>query len=422
MKITGYIKGFLLAIYLLLGLRVLLRSPFEDAAMYMEATYEVMLVLGFAIYLLQKAVTKTVSRFEVYIIIICIIPFTGAFAAGYHYDQPLIYGLLAQRDFYLCLSAIFMFNALKTGFIPLDQFRRVLLGVSWTCLVIYTIVNFTVNPAPFKSTGFVGYNPLKGGYIFRFNMSILIFATFYYFTSFVKNFNKLHALYFILFFGYVALIRQDRTIVLTVLAGLALLVVRYVNLKRSVYILSIIGAFAMVAFGGLYVTSSDFISKINDLYLNSLEVVMNFGAEEEVRGTGTIRIMEAQVAADGFADSPVMGRGALSRRWEGGFNAIHGHFYPADVGILGVLFLYGIFGTVLVFYQSILVLRYGSYVLRKNKDVFLTSCFIFLVQFLLNSLTDGKVVLDPAVSLLFICPLYYVYYMDKTGKNEIKPT
>lgn len=418
MKLTGYIKGFLLAIYLLLGLRILMRTPFEDAAMYVEATYEVMLVIGFAIYLLQKAITKTVSRFEAYIIVICILPFTGAFTAGYHYDQPLIYGLLAQRDFYLCLSAIFLFNALKTGFIPLDQLRRVLLGVSWFCLIAYTIVNFTVNPAPFKSTGFVGYNPLKGGYIFRFNMSILIFATFYYFTSFVKNLNKLHALYFVLFFAYIALIRQDRTIVLTLIVGLVVLIIRYVNLQRSAYILSIVSAFGIIIFAGLYVTSSDFISKINDLYVNSLEVVMNLGAEEEMSGRGTIRIVEAQIAADGFAESPILGRGALSRRYEGGFNAIHGHFYPADVGILGVLFLYGIFGTALVFFQSILVLQYGNTVLRKNQSVFLVACFIFLIQFYLNSLTDGNVVLDPAVSLLFICPLYYVYYRDKSTTYE----
>lgn len=417
MNVKGYIKELLLAVYLLLSLRILLRTPIEKVVLGLEAGFEVLLIMALAVFLVQKAFSKTISRFESYLLVLCVVPFAGAFTATYFYSQPLWYGLLAQRDFFLCLSALFLFNALKTGWITIDNLRRVLIGLSWFCLLSYILVNLTVNPVPFKTTGFVGYNPLKGGYLFRFNMTLIIFGTFYYFTSLLKTLNKAHALYFILFFGYLALIRQDRTIVLTTLVGLAILIARNITFKRGFYTAAVLTALGIILLSSTYFFSNDFIPKVNQLYTNSIEVVMNLGAEEEVKGNGSIRISEAQIAADGFMASPIFGQGTLSKRFNGGFNAIHGHFYPADVGILGVLFLYGMLGVFLVFYQAVLLVRYRS-ALKNEHVVFLTACMFFLIQFLLNSLTDGRVVLRSAVSLTFLVPIYFIFYRSKQALNE----
>lgn len=417
MNIKTYIKEIVLAVYLLLSLRILLRTPIEKVVLGLEAGFEVLLVLGLGIFLVQKAFSKTISRFESYLLVLCVVPFAGAFTAAYFYSQPLWYGLLAQRDFFLCLSALFLFNALKKGWITIDNLKRVLIGLSWFCLLSYILVNLTVNPVPFKTTGFVGYNPLKGGYLFRFNMTLIIFGTFYYFTSLLKNLNKVHAIYFMLFFGYLALIRQDRTIVLTTIVGLAILIAKNITFKRGFYTVAVMTAIGIIFLSGTYFFSNDFIPKMNQLYTNSIEVVMNLGAEEQIKGNGSIRISEAQIAADGFLASPIFGQGTLSKRFNGGFNAIYGHFYPADVGILGVLFLYGILGVLLVFYQVVLLLRYRT-ALKTEHVVFLTACMFFLIQFLLNSLTDGRVVLRSAVSLTFLVPIYFIFYRSKQELNE----
>lgn len=409
---AAIIKEFGLALYLLLSLRILLRTPFEKTLFIVEAGFELALVSGLAIYLIAKVFKKNISRFEAYLLLLCLVPFVGAFTANFFYHQPLIYGLLAQRSFFLCISALFLFHALKTGYINLRNVERALIGISWTCLLCYILVNLSVNPAPFKETGFVGYNSLKGGYLFRFNMTLIVFATFYYFISLLKSFNKLHALYFLLFFGYILLIRQDRTIVLTTLIGLAILIFKNTSFRRGFFSTSMIVAGLILVLGTTYFLNENFFNQIGQLYANSIHVVMNLGADEIVKGNGNVRISEAQIAADGFLASPFVGQGVLSKQFNGGFSSIYGHFYPADVGILGVLFLYGIIGVGMVFYQIILMFRYG-YAIKKDQHILLMASLFFLIQFLLNSVTDGRVVLRSSVSLTFLALLYFNFYQQK---------
>jgi hypothetical protein len=45
------------------------------------------------------------------------------------------------------------------------------------------------------------------------------------------------------------------------------------------------------------------------------------------------------------------GAGKLSQHWNEGLKSIFGYFYPTDIGIIGAIFTYGIFGVILMSFQ-----------------------------------------------------------------------
>lgn len=374
-----------------------------------------MFLVGFVVvYLISKAFVKKISKFEIYVLLVCLLPFLSSFTAYYFFHQPLQFGLLAQRSFYLIITGLLLLVALQRKWIEVVHIKNAMLWLSWTCLVFYLLINFTVNPAPFKETGFVGFNSLKGGYLFRFNMVFIVFGCLYYFISVLKQAKRLHFIWFLLFFGYLVFIRQDRTIVVSTIAVLGLALVYQLKTKRGLYIGLASLAFLILGGGTLFLSRSSSVEKVKDLYANSFNVLSNVG-NTKATGNGSVRVREIDIAWTGIRKSPLFGMGKLSNQYQGGFSGVYGHFYPADVGFIGITYLYGLLGLLLFFYQAWLWAKYGLKV-NRNKgghSIFLVACFLFLLQFFLNSLTDGRIAFRTAISIVFLCILYYSAYVSK---------
>lgn len=414
----GHLKTGGLFLLFLLSFRILLRTPIEKGVLLLEAGLEVLLVGFTVVYLVSKAFSKRISKFEVYVLIVCLLPFLSSITAYYFFHQPLQFGLLAQRNFYLILTGLLLLVGLQKGWIKLNHIKTAMLWLSWTCLISYLLVNFTVNPVPFKESGFVGFNSLKGGYLFRFNMIFIVFGCIYYFISMLKRVKRWHFLWFLFFLGYLLFIRQDRTIVVSTLLVLVLTLLYQIRTKRGLYISLATLGLLILGGGALFLTRSEATRKVRDLYANSFNVLSNVG-NSKATGNGSVRVSEIDIAWKGIKRSPILGMGKLSNQYNDGFSGVYGHFYPADVGFVGVTYLYGLLGLLLFFYQARLWAKYGRRALKSQGEhsLFLLACFLFFLQFFLNSLTDGRIAFRTAISIVFLCILYYSAYVTNWKKQ-----
>jgi hypothetical protein len=64
------------------------------------------------------------------------------------------------------------------------------------------------------------------------------------------------------------------------------------------------------------------------------------------------RVLETLIAMPYVQKNPWFGNGNISNQWQGGNeHVLGGYFHPSDIGIIGVLFMYGVTGLLLFSWQ-----------------------------------------------------------------------
>jgi uncharacterized membrane protein len=79
----------------------------------------------------------------------------------------------------------------------------------------------------------------------------------------------------------------------------------------------------------------------------------------------------------------------LSSQWNGGFESFFGHFFPADVGILGGLFLYGIVGMFLLLIIPLLLKIKEVRKVKRKSTIFILSLKYMLTLSILSFFQTG---------------------------------
>ncbi|MEM9023144.1 MAG: O-antigen ligase family protein, partial [Bacteroidota bacterium] len=323
------------------------------------------------------------------------------------FHQPLLYGLLSQRDFAMILTGLAVAIFLRGNIITVRQIRRVLLLLAWVSLVAYSMIHFVVNPLDYFETPMVGFNALKGGYIFRFNMTLIIFGSIYYAVCFFQERQIRQLLAALLFLSYLLFIRQDRTIVVSTVLALLIFFVR--NVSWTALAKYIAAGSTLLVMGVVFTLwlNPESVDRVGSLYYRFYEVLQGFQSSD---ATVDIRVSEIDTAMKYIRKNPVWGSGELSRQWNDGWSQL-GRFFPSDIGFLGLVFIYGIGGLLLIYSQTLLAAYYT--LKTRTREPFCLVCQYFLVAFYLNSLSDGVIVWRAAIGVTFLAVIQHYYRMER---------
>ncbi|WP_257313843.1 hypothetical protein [Geothrix fuzhouensis] len=290
------------------------------------------------------------SRFEAYVFTIMVImPFWSAYVAQQEFGQPLIYGLLAQRGMVLIAAVpLLTLQALATRTISLKDIERVLIILAWATLVLYLGMALFLEPGSYFNTYGIGFvtGPEKEA-VFKFDVVFIVFGFYYYAFKGVRRNSLISYLQSGIFLLFLLLIINGRSLLLSLIAAFLWFAVLWApNKARLLAFLPKVALAISLIWIGLYLLNHDLYIALVDKFSNAFTVL--FTGELTDDPSANARIHETVLAYPYMIKHWTMGNGMVSTQWNGGFEtAMSGYFHPSDIGILGVIFLYGILGVIL---------------------------------------------------------------------------
>jgi hypothetical protein len=408
--VKALFKYFLFIPLLFVSFRAGFRTPWGPVFTLAEEVFIVLLILFFFSQLLAWTVGKdTPGKYELLIIFLLILPLFSAVNSYFHFGQPLIYGLATTRNFLLLISGLLFYYLLKHNVITLDHLKNIFLAAAWVTLSLFLYFYFTINPEKYADSFFIGYNPLKGGYIFKFQIPLLVFALLYYTFSFILKHRVIDLILSLPFYYMMIFIRQDRSIIIMCLLVIAIFFFRKIYVRAMLrytvmLIITLLFALFIIEITD-YRPPQTTLTKFYNLWLT-------VAGQETLESATNIRRIQVMRVWPDIVSNIWLGLGDISPQWKGGFARIYGYFYPSDIGLLGVIYLFGILGLLLLMTQYLL----GYSISRKLKEdnLFIITCCYFLLFSFLDSFTSGQMVFFPANSMIPLGVIYYSYRIEQS--------
>jgi hypothetical protein len=409
--IRNSIFTFGLSLVFIVGFRLALHTPLNSIVYSIEVVAILTFFSSFIYYVHREFYSrKKIDRFLILNISMCLFPLIGSLSAYHEFGQPIQHGFIHQRDFYLFLIGFVVALQIKSK-TEMKYIENAFIFICWFSLTIFVITPFVTSPEQYLATDFVGFNPLKGGYIYKFIMTFMVFGFLYYSILFFRNKRLIDLLLSFPFVIYLVFIRQDRSIIiLCLITFLFFFFKRIFPLNKIKYgLITIVSGFGLFLF--LSIIQTNYFEKFTN-------VVTAFSGEETNEASTNVRNKEMAIALPYILKNPYFGNGELSNQWNGGYQNLFGYFFPSDIGLFGELYVFGIVGTLLLHVQFI----FGVYYVRKttvNKnDHFFIVLSYFLLYTFLDSLTAGQTIFYAANSMIIISLLYAYFKLNSNSTTS----
>lgn len=415
MKIT------LLSIFLLMLFRNF--QYFPGMALVQEFWYGICLIFILLVYPLIKIKARwRFSSFEKYVLLLlCFIPLQSGIAAWLEFSQPVFLGILAQRGVVNLAGVLLAVYALRKKFLTLQDFGRTLIYLAWGTLTLYVLMTLTLDPSTFDGQpGFV-VGDKSTPYSFVFLNFFIVFGLFYY--LFLGFRNKLIIAYLkaSFFLLYLLVISSGRSMLVAIFATFIFYVIQWGQGARLIRFLPklviIITSTLLLAYLINPETFSEKLGKFSDAF------TVAFTGKEVLDVSANARIFEAQIAGLYIVKHPVLGNGTISHQWNGGYKGALGeYFHVSDIGIIGVVYNYGVMGLLLFLYQYKFAVKAAKETLTNVNNPIIDASKGMILYIALHSLATGIFVNYVEISLMFILLLvceaelslrYSKYYIQR---------
>lgn len=362
--------------------RILGTCPFPFLHLYFTNIAILLFCLFYIFRLFFISISYNLLKVDLVFFLLLAVTIMAAWQSNRIFGQPLFYGIAAQRSLLLCIGPIFLLTLLKNKIISYKTLVKVVIVLATTLLFTYFYFFLFIDPARFSDTEFVAYSSIRG-FRFRFQFAPVIILLFYSLFSIKSSRLKTYYLFIvacILF--YIIYYLQSRTTLLAVLVTLIIFFLKNYSIKEKLVRASLIimGLLLLIAIS-LSIGSVTMLDRYAVLYGNVLNMMVG-GAPDEA--SATVRYMEWKTALKYVEASPLLGNGFISNQWNGGWQDLLGYFYPVDIGIMGNLFVYGLIGTLIIYF-----LFYDSYKMAQRtaseelfyKASLYTMLFFFVCMF-----------------------------------------
>ena len=343
--------------------------------------------------------------FERYMVgLVVIAPPWAGLCAWNEFGQSIPYGMLAVRPIVLAGGVLFIVRALRRGVLTLHDLETALLMLAWGTMILYTFIRLTLNPASFSQ--YAGFVTLGTDPIFYLPNQLVIFGTFYYALRGIRNRHvKDYFLALLMFSGAIDRI-IERQMMVAVFISFLLFVFRWNKPKRLLLLIPKLSIGFALLIGLLYATMPDAMAERFAKFEDAFTV---FSGREVEDSSAQMHYLEVLYAIPQIAKHPMMGNGRLSNQWLGGSEEVRGqHFYPEDVGILGVMYQYGVVGLIVFGWQYWFGFQATRTLGRHATSPLLDGTKGFVLYSAVLSVGASMCVFDAPVTLFFIAVLVVI--------------
>lgn len=348
-----------------------------------------------------------VHYFERYILLISLLPFYSAWRALDVFKQPFIYGVLTQRYVWIAGCSLLLFHLLRRKWLATSTVEHALLSLGWLWLAYSSLLVLFVNPANFvaKYPAIVA-SAGSGGYHYKFEILPLVFNGLYYSVRGMLRrtaFDYLRAAPFIFYFVVIA---EKRSQILAFGLALLIVAVKYFNAKRSILLMVKGFVAGVLLLSVVYAVNPSYQQGFVTKFSDAMMVVMT--GEQGDDTSANARIIETRMAMPYIQSNWLLGNGDISSQWRRGYLGVMGYFYPTDIGIIGALFVYGLFGLLVLYAQFVFLLRRQPSLRHISSPYLWVSINGVLFILLIQSFIRGGIVFMPAITLMFIAVLEWM--------------
>jgi len=325
---------------------------------------------------------KIINRWYLIGLLIIIVSMLTSFI---HYRQSLFDSFIATQDIYRIGLVILIFFLISSYNVSLRNFFNSLIFIGWVNLLILIFLWSIDFSFDFMTvTGDV--KVLTYG---KLSKSFIFFSAIYYLTMFLIKGKYKFLIFSILFFSIPHLVEIQRVLLLSTvivfLIGLNL--TGSVKMKIKFLIPAILILFASISFLSSTEKGANILNRFEQItkFLNSDD---NSKIDDS---SVAIRIVENAFALERFFQHPLTGNGFYrSSNKENIIGNIY--FYPLDIGLFGVLYTLGIFGSIIFLLQYLRLFRelkntrgYNVYILTSVLSLLFLMLFSFSSAISINN-------------------------------------
>ncbi len=384
------IKIIMLAFVFIFAMKFFQSTPFERLFFQLQAIFlglVFLFLLGYAttILLKKRQFNKVVLY---YLLLIVIIPFYGAYRASIEFGQPFIYGFLSGRGWLLFGVGIWLYYILVTKKMTFKTMESAFAFMAWASFIIFSLFILTFDPSQLQSSEesskFVLMTQDRG-FRFKFQTYFITFGAIYYFVKYSVRKNNIDLIFLFLFLGYIVFVVQGRIYIMTL--AVTFLLYYWFNYSLSRFALAMIKLllFIFATLIIIQIIMPDYLVRMGDLFAQMFTVLTG---EESQDGSANARIWQSLIVFDYFDAHPLsiwLGTGSVSNQWNDGYDSIFGYFYPADIGVFGGLFLYGIIGFVFLWLVPFIISVKTIKKVIDKQDIFMVAMKYLLIFMLIRS-------------------------------------
>jgi hypothetical protein len=419
--VIGSLKLIEVKVVFLLLILSLVFSPFGfigEGAVLLKQLWILFLFLflltGYSIWLINRG--YKLSAFELYVLLIIVAtPIWSSVTAGIEFGQPILYGILSQRDLILCAGALFILFLVRKGYINIYDVERAIVLLSWSCLIIFTLFSLIADPNHYADKVFVGGENI-GEAFFKYNIYLIIFGFYYYLYLGYKKQGSLNYLYAILFLLFIILGDGGRVMLLAVFSSMLFFLYRWGALTKLIILLPKLMVMGVIVLILSLAINEQLIIDLPNKFGNAFSVMVTGEKGDDV--SANARILEVLLVEPYIKESLWFGNGNISNRWNNGFEGVlGGYFYPADIGILGSIFVHGILGSILFSIQFVFAWSFTKRSLVNTVSPLENAIKAFLLYFALHSLANGRFILAADISLFMVMLLGLSYRNQLTRSS-----
>ncbi|HPA36760.1 MAG TPA: hypothetical protein PLA16_10355 [Chitinophagales bacterium] len=356
---------------------------------------------------------KELNPIDIMVLLCLILPLYNAITLNIVFDVKILKSLynLSARIYIIMCSL--MYYMMRTNKITIKQYVFANILLCWFCFFLYTYVSLAINPATFKDSlgdGLVGYNPSKGGYLYRFSSAFLIFGMIYYFLDYILKKNHVSLVLWLILMSYQLFIDKGRTELVSQVIPMFLFmffVLKWHEIFKRLFTIVVLAGVVLLA---AYFINPKIIEFTADMYIMFIKF---FLGQKTGEGSADMRWTEMAHVYNYFLKHPnqiFFGVGVPKRE----IMLINiGDVVLSDIGIVGGVLSQGIIGVLLVYCLYL----YPLYVWRKVKhyknDIFFNTAILGCGTSFIQSLFQGAVFYSPFGLMLFMIIVEYYRVKEK---------
>ncbi|MGI0134176.1 MAG: hypothetical protein ACREBW_04380, partial [Candidatus Micrarchaeaceae archaeon] len=286
----------------------------------------------------------------------------------------------------------------RLGWITKEDCNQAFLIPAWATLVLYSMFSVFMQVGANASTK-------PSGPTVHLVYAFVQIGFFYYGLIGFNRKSKIHYVLALPFILYIISTGQ-RALLLSTLGTYGLFVLLRGSFARLVVFVpaSLCGLVALL--GALYLLNPDYMT---DLALRTEQALVAVATGQPTGDTSSaMRLEETAVALPYIKNSILMGNGDLSKRWHGGYpGVLQGYFFPSDIGLLGVVYMYGLLGLGLFALQFWWARKYSKRASQGTDTPPMTDAVMaFLIAYAVLSLEAGTFVGQFQTGILAVMYLY----------------
>ena len=368
------------------------------------AKYLSMLVsaVGFAVFgFYFRKFPKIIRQFGILFILLLIV---SILSANLIHQQSYFSGIIASSSIFIVGSSFLIYYLLVRYSVSLETAKRSILTASWIFLFFFAFFYAIQMQFPSSSgDNIFGFQSLRKGIV---NLGAII-----YLTQFFKRNHFKYLVFSILLFSVNHWADYQRYILFVFIMCIGALLFNYRNRTVGLKVMAII-IFIVPALATILSTTEfgqEFTKKMNNVF-----ELFEEDSENYSDSSIAIRVTQSAFAMESIVKYPLTGVGRI-RSSEKDKVAGTNYFHVSDIGLIGILYSYGLFGLLIFFKQCQYLWKSfarGSLIREGINAEFK----IFLLFLIVHTLLTGRSLNSPGE---FMCILVLIEVGRKELQNQL---